>query len=208
MSPGATFDRVYLALKTQLMSGRFRPGEHLEPGAIGEELNASITPVRDALHRLAGERMVEAPRHDGFRVPAPTEFEIRDLYEWNRALIDLAVRARPRARSRRTESRPDPGSGANLSSPRSVAELFESLVRRSQSNEHLAAVRSLNERLATLHLAEQSLFPDHDEEVEALHAALGEEDIRPLRKQLRTYHRRRQRHAGQLLMILRGDREN
>ena len=94
MSPGPTFDRVYLALKEQVAAGSFAPGDHLEPAVIGEDLNASITPVRDALHRLVGERIVEAPRNDGFRVPAPTEAELRDLYGWNRDLLDLALRKR------------------------------------------------------------------------------------------------------------------
>ena len=73
MSPGPTFERVYHALKEQLGSARFAAGEHLEPATLSHELNASITPVRDALHRLVGEGLVEAPRGDGFRVPAPAK---------------------------------------------------------------------------------------------------------------------------------------
>ena len=67
MSPGPIFERVYLALKAQVTSGAFAPGDRLEPAALGEALNASITPVRDALHRLVGERIVEAPRNEGNR---------------------------------------------------------------------------------------------------------------------------------------------
>ena len=87
MSPGPTFDRVYFALKEQLMTGRFAPGDHLEPSLIGDELHSSITPVRDALHRLVGERLVEAPRNDGFRVPMVTEFALRQMYAWQADLM-------------------------------------------------------------------------------------------------------------------------
>ena len=66
-------------------------GRHLEPVAIGHDLSASITPVRDALHRLVGERLVEAPRNDGFRVPIITELALRQLYGWQTALLRLAV---------------------------------------------------------------------------------------------------------------------
>lgn len=56
-----TFGRVYAAIKQQLLEGAFRPGERIEPAILSDELGASVTPVRDALHRLAGERLVEAP---------------------------------------------------------------------------------------------------------------------------------------------------
>ena len=92
MSPGATFERVYRTLKDQLGSGRFAAGEHLEPAALSQDLHASITPVRDALHRLVGEALVEAPRGDGFRMPLITEAGLRHLYRWNAALLNLAVR--------------------------------------------------------------------------------------------------------------------
>ena len=146
--------------------------------------------------------MVEAPRHDGFRVPAPAEFEIRDLYGWSATLIDLGLRG-PRGRSRRSVLPSGPGPGAARSISRTVSELFEAIVSRSDSREHLAAIRNLNDRLASLRLAEQRLFPDFDEEVDALREALGDEDSGPLRKHLKAYHRRRQRHAAELLMILR-----
>jgi DNA-binding GntR family transcriptional regulator len=67
MSPGQTFERVYLELKRQLHEGTRPPGTPLEPTAIGDELGTSFTPVRDALHRLVGESLVENPRHNGSR---------------------------------------------------------------------------------------------------------------------------------------------
>jgi DNA-binding GntR family transcriptional regulator len=91
MSPGVTFERVYPALKRQLREGVRVPGTPIEPAIIGNELGASITPVRDALHRLVGERLVEAPQHNGFRVPRPTEAELRDLYAWNGLVIGAAT---------------------------------------------------------------------------------------------------------------------
>lgn len=90
MSRPGTFDRVYAALKQRLREGAFHPGDKLEPAALSDELNASVTPVRDALHRLVGERMVEAPRHEGFRAPLPTESALRQLYAWHLDLVLLA----------------------------------------------------------------------------------------------------------------------
>ena len=200
MSPGPTFDRVYLALKEQLMSGRFTPGDHLEPMTIGEELNASITPVRDALHRLVGERLVEAPRNDGFRVPAPTEAELRDLYGWNCRLLDLALgrRASARVALLGTGSAEPPDIATFM-----AADLFRLIAHRSGSPEHERAVENLNDRLGALRVAEQRLFEDAAEEFSSLAAAFRESDIAALRRGVGAYHRRRQRRVPEILVAAR-----
>lgn len=200
MSPGPTFERVYHALKEQLRSGRFVPGEQLEPAQIGEELCSSITPVRDALHRLVGERIVEAPRNDGFRIPAVTEADLRHLYGWNHHLLELALRSRPKAEPgfpAVERVKPDPGSEVD------PGRLFAEIVDRQQNPEAALALQNLNDRLAALRAAERRLFDDHPKELGELRAAFQRGDISGLRRRLLTYHRRRQKCASQLLMLLR-----
>lgn len=179
------------------MSGRFAPGDHLEPAVLSGELNASITPVRDALHRLVGERIVEAPRNDGFRVPAPTEAELRGLYGWNCELLELALRSR-RGGSRGVVLRPGGATGADgvLNAP----ELFLRIAGRSPSAEHQLAVTNMNYRLAALRLVEDLLFEDVREELSLLSACLEAENIPALRRGIAAYHRRRQRHAPEILV--------
>jgi DNA-binding GntR family transcriptional regulator len=198
VSPGPTFDRVYLALKEQLTSGRFAPGDHLEPSALGDELSASITPVRDALHRLVGERIVEAPRNDGFRVPAPTEAELRHLYGWNGDLVELALRARAAPALRLTGGKPaDPFPVADLQAV--TAELFRRIGRRSGNPEIEAAIDNLSDRLGALRLVEAALFADAADELAAIQAAWVAEDMLMLRRCSAAYHRRRQRQAPEIL---------
>lgn len=197
MSPGPTFDRVYLALKEQLTSGRFGPGDHLEPAALGEELNASITPVRDALHRLVGERIVEAPRNDGFRVPAPTEAELRDLYGWNRELLELACR---RASGRGASVSPSRASGGAPVTVLQPADLFRRIAALSGSFEHEAAVEILNDRFGVLRTCEERLFQDWSEELQGMTEDYALGDLRALRRGISAYHRRRQRCVPELLV--------
>ena len=197
MSPGATFDRVYLALKEQLANGSFAPGDHLEPGSIGDSLHASITPVRDALHRLVGERLVDTPGHDGFRVPAPTEAELRDLYGWNEALLLVAVR-RMRSRGRAGEDMAAAGQA-----PAGDAELFSAIARRTASREHEAAIEAMNDRLGGIRRAEAGLIADHEEELARLAATLLDGDLAGLRRGILAYHRRRRRVVGELLEAMR-----
>lgn len=205
MSPGPTFDRVYLALKEQVTGGVFAPGDHLEPTVIGEELNASVTPVRDALHRLVGEMIVEAPRNDGFRIPAPTEAEVRDLYGWNEALLDFALKRRPRRPALPVllgTVRAEPTAVDIMS----AAHLFREIARRPGDPEHERAIDNLNDRLGAMRVAEERLFEDLGEELDTMRAALVGGDLAALRRGIAVYHRRRQRCAPQLLLAARVSR--
>jgi DNA-binding FadR family transcriptional regulator len=203
MSPGPTFERVYRALKEELTGGKFAPGEHLEPALIGEHLNASITPVRDALHRLVGERIVEAPRNNGFRVPAPSEAELRDLYGWNRDLLDLAVRRRLPGSVGAALHASRPNAMPAGPSTATAADLFRRVARRSGNPEHEAAAENLNDRLAAIRIVERQLFADIEEEIAALRALLDDGDLAALRRGIAAYHRRRQRSTPELLIASR-----
>jgi hypothetical protein len=192
MSPGATFERVYLALKEQLGSGRFPPGAHLEPAALSEELSASVTPVRDALHRLLGERLITAPRGDGFRMPLLTEAALRDLYSWNAQLLALALRS---AQRNRIEMEQTAGSGLI---PKTEA-LFLSMSARSGSGELHAAIAGLNDRLRPLRNAEERSLGGLNEELQTLEEVYGTGDLTEARAQVARYHRRRDRAVPQIL---------
>jgi DNA-binding GntR family transcriptional regulator len=203
MSPGPTFERVYLALKEELMGGRFMPGDHLEPTVIGDHLNASITPVRDALHRLVGERIVEAPRNDGFRVPAPTEAELRDLYGWNRDLLDLALRQRKPDSAGAALHAAQQGAAPTGKGTAMTADLFRRIAHRTGNPEHEAAMDNLNDRLAATRIIEARLFADLGEELDNLHDLLARDDLASLRRGIAAYHRRRQHSAPELLIASR-----
>lgn len=206
MSPGPTFDRVYLALKDRLTGGRYAPGDHLEPAVLGDELNASITPVRDALHRLVGERIVHAPRNDGFRMPAPTEYELREMYGWNRELLEIALR--PRFHGHRV-ARPVPaaeGLRGEAGTAASAADLFIRLAQASANGELAVAVERLGERLAPYRLAETALIDDLEPELELLREAWFLGDAAALRRCISVYHRRRQRLVPEILAAVRSSR--
>jgi DNA-binding GntR family transcriptional regulator len=190
MSPGPTFDRVYQALKEQLLSGRWAPGTHLEPSAIGEDLSASVTPVRDALHRLVGERLVDAPRHDGFWVPSITETELRELYGWHGDLVALALR---RHRSQ------GPAASIDHDMTGDPRELFREIARRADYGELERAIAAAHDRLAEYRAAETEIFGDLTDEVAGIAASLRQGATIALRRQVAAYHKRRQRSAPLIL---------
>src|SRR3546814_12498843 len=73
------------------MAGAWSAGIRSEAARLADEIGVSITPVREALNRLAGERMVDFIAGEGFRVPLYSEAELRDLFGLNRLLLLAAV---------------------------------------------------------------------------------------------------------------------
>lgn len=195
MSPGATFERVYRALKAELGSGRFRPGDPLEPAVLSGELNASITPVRDALHRLVGEQLVEAPRTDGFRAPLVTEVALRHLYAWNHWLLIGALRSGGHDRPLPS---PTPTQAMEHEAP--VEPLFLRIAALSGNPEHIIAILGVSDRLRAARQAEPDILGDPQAEAEQIEASLH--DHAELRKNLALYHRRRLKAVHQIVAAL------
>lgn len=198
MTRPGTFERVYAAIKQHLREGVFRPGDRLEPAVLSEELNASVTPVRDALHRLTGERLVEAPRHEGFRAPLVTETMLRHLYAWHRDLLLLAT-------ARRHWGPVSVGQDEDSSRLTPLGLLhrqnafFLKLVEAGGNPEHLFALRTLMERMEPFQRFEDDLLDAVQEETETIVAAISAGDRPALRKSLVAYHRRRARLIPELV---------
>jgi DNA-binding GntR family transcriptional regulator len=198
MSKPGTFDRVYAAIKERLRAGAYRPGQRLEPAALSDELNASVTPVRDALHRLTGERLVEAPRHEGFRMPAMTETRLRQLYAWHLDLLLLALM------KHRANAAENPVLNLDRGRPEreQVASLFLLLAKRTHNAEHIAALQAVAERLDAFEPVEQALLDGTQGETAAIFRAIETNDRNALRRGLVRYFRRRERIVPEMLARL------
>lgn len=181
MSPLQAMERSYSALKQMLKEGRFLPGTRLEANRLAEELGVSMTPVRDVLHRLVGEQMVEASSGDGFHVPRFTEAALRDLYEWNSALLVIACRtakAPQSATDRAMEYLEIPAERTSM--------LFERIAARAPNLEVRTAIASASDRLHPFRILEGNVL-------EPLLGELDELEIGDARQShaIRRYHLRR-----------------
>ncbi|MCH8184395.1 MAG: FCD domain-containing protein [Proteobacteria bacterium] len=85
-------DRIYELLHADLMRGRFEPGQHLRSSLLREVYECGISPLREALHRLASEKLVIGHGHRGFRVPPISGEEIRDITSLRQMLDIEALR--------------------------------------------------------------------------------------------------------------------
>ncbi|RVT82743.1 GntR family transcriptional regulator [Rhodobacteraceae bacterium CCMM004] len=94
----AAHDRVYRALRQQIMHGELAPGHALTLRGIGRAFGVSMTPAREAVHRLVAEGALTASSSGRVTTPDLTPDRIEELAAL-RALIEveLASRALPRA---------------------------------------------------------------------------------------------------------------
>ena len=87
-------DEASAFVRGLIMSGELRPGAAVRPETIGEALNISTTPAREALQALRVEGFLDLVPRRGFLVAPLTGQDIRDLFQVQ-ALIggELAARA-------------------------------------------------------------------------------------------------------------------
>src|SRR6202140_4384602 len=85
-------ERVYSALRDQLMRGGFEPGQKLKIAELAEVFGTSAMPVRDALNRLTVERALETFPSRSVRVPALSKRALQDLRETRYAVEGPATR--------------------------------------------------------------------------------------------------------------------
>ncbi|MDF0522256.1 GntR family transcriptional regulator [Bradyrhizobium yuanmingense] len=71
--------RIYLLLRKALMAGRFRPGQRLLLKPLAQELGVSVTPVREALLRLASERGLVPHQSRTMMVPVLSVARFREI---------------------------------------------------------------------------------------------------------------------------------
>lgn len=208
MNAGPTTERVYHALKERITGIGVRPGERLDPNALASALDTSVTPIRDALHRLAGEQLVDVRLHEGFHIPLLGEGRLRELYMWNGDVLALALRGPMAAAARgRDDSgyaeRPRLVDGAIVAR---TAALFAAIAAIAGNAEIERAIGSANERLHAPREAETVVIQDGAGELRAMGDAFAGKDIGALRKQLRSYHRRRAALVSEIVRVRgRGD---
>lgn len=201
MSPGVTFERVYNELKRMLAEGELAPGTPIEPALIGKRIASSITPIRDALHRLTGERIVEAPNHNGFRAALLTEAGLRDLYSWNAQLLGLAIRLRPTDASI-SATAPEQFGAEEVGAH--TAARFVELAGLAGSGELVRSVQQLNDRLAPYRRAEASLLSGLMEEYGALSVCFEKSDSRQFLSWIAKYHRKRTPRVAEIVAAAQG----
>lgn len=173
-------ERVYSEIKQAILAGKLRQRQRLDIVALARALQASATPVRQALAMLTAERLVSIEPAPGYYVSFWSERELRDLYEWRWLLARLAAEAYTPA---------PPPSLVRHSYAQSVVLLMRHLARG--ANEELKrAAAAADDRLTAARDVEEDVLGDAGGELQALAQSMLEGGP-VLKTRLRNYFRRR-----------------
>jgi DNA-binding GntR family transcriptional regulator len=200
-----TSERVYLSIKRHLAMSGPRPGERLDVTSLSHRFSASATPVRSALFRLVGERLVTIIPGQGFHAPRLSEPALADLYDWNGTVLIGALRLAP---ADERNAPPAALRAAAIMDHEDVVarteNLFSAIAEVAGNGEYRAAIASANDRLHRVRRAEGALVADQAKELADLAGEFSRGDIARLRQGLLAYHRRRQRLLSALVRTLHG----
>lgn len=84
---GLAYDR----LRAEILHGALMPGERLRAADLQDRFQLGLTPLREALMRLANEGLVEAETHRGARVSDASASGFADLMATRRAIERLCL---------------------------------------------------------------------------------------------------------------------
>ncbi|MBU2953650.1 GntR family transcriptional regulator [Marinobacter sp. F3R08] len=195
-------ERVYEALKEDIFEFRLIPGDKFSEGDVGTRLNASRTPVREALYRLQREGHVEVLFRSGWKVK-PLDFQqMEELYELRITLEREAVHKicglteEPETlRALALLWNPDQPSGrASGSAVRALDESFHCELMIAAGNREMVRVhREITDRLRIVRRLDftrdnrvEATYEEHAAILEALHQGLAHDAAERLTRHIRT----------------------
>lgn len=136
-------DRVYEGVKARIIAHEPPSGRRIQTGPLAEQLFVSVTPVREALTRLAAERVIDEIPKAGFFVKEVSESEIADLYRLQQLLLEWTL----------SDIRHD-GRAPGILKPPDLASNLRVELEQGKETPTRLALRVMNE--LTLHIARQS----------------------------------------------------
>ncbi len=187
------FMKALASLRAQAEAGAFVPGR---PVVIIEEarrLQLSHTPVREALSWLCGYGLVERGPADGFVAPRLDTAVVRDRFSLRLYCLSLSLEGAAQE-TRLGQITCDEGP---------VGALAGCMLWRVRSTGNAALVGAYERvcsQLAPLHRAEARLFPDLEDEAQAILSLFAGAPVSGLRAAISDYHQRRMLAAPLLVL--------
>ncbi len=89
---GSAMSYAYENIKAAILEGKHSPGTRLTEEELARNLNVSRTPVREALHLLESEMLVETIPRVGLIVPVTSIVDLEEIFEVRWAVDGHAAR--------------------------------------------------------------------------------------------------------------------
>ncbi|SEJ00709.1 GntR family transcriptional regulator [Frateuria terrea] len=191
---------VYGQVRRALRSGRYAPGQRIDPARLATEFDTSPTPVRFALYRLVGEGLVADHARSGLHVPLHTELGLRDLYDWMERLLLMACDIGVAPAFRKTEKLALGADDDDLA--KLTWQLFDVIARATEHRSLHHAVQRANDQLAPVRRAAKGVLDRTHEELSQLDRYWQAREIPALKSALRDYHERRKHVVPRIVALL------
>jgi DNA-binding GntR family transcriptional regulator len=161
-------DQAYAIIKTDILTCVFEPGQQIAQPHLAERYGIGETPIREALVRLAQERLVEPVPRYGYVVTPISYSTVVDIYEV-RLLLETAA-ARMAAVRGSTEELDRIVASQQFDYSADDRESYLEFLARNSNFHTLIAIASGNERLVDINTRL------HDESTRVFHLGLQLED--------------------------------
>lgn len=90
--PATQADYAHSEIRKAIITGRFRSGDRLVQSELADELSVSVTPVREALHRLKEEGLVVSLPHRGTTVADLDLAAVEEIYAMRKIVEPILIR--------------------------------------------------------------------------------------------------------------------
>lgn len=85
-------EQVFRSIQAAIVCGDIAPGSKISEPELARTYGISRGPLREAIHRLEGQRLLVRVPHIGARVVALSHAELIELYEIRESLESMACR--------------------------------------------------------------------------------------------------------------------
>ncbi|SEJ46442.1 DNA-binding transcriptional regulator, GntR family [Sphingobium sp. AP50] len=89
-SDPVTHERVYKCIRRDILDGTIKPGSRLAATDLARRLEASVTPVREAMYRLVGEGLISSAQ-SGFHASVIDEGMLLDVIDASQKLLIIGL---------------------------------------------------------------------------------------------------------------------
>jgi len=203
---------IYERVKARIIAHELPAGKRILVEPLADQLFVSNTPVREALIRLAAERVIKDVPRAGFFVKEISEVEIEGLYGLQQLLLDWSLSIIGNDERAPGILKPpnlfDKIDKAKEISPQTAMrikhELFIHISMQSGNGDVIGLVRNVNDRTHYVRKNDYEIFGGAEHELLQLCQAYYQKDFEKLREDLRTYFHEKMDRLPDLLRVLRG----